>query len=91
MRFITFRLKYAVMAIALVLLITLSAFTAAAADAAAVYWSGARSLPIYSVERKDNKVAISFDCAWGVDYTDQILGHLAVSYTHLTLPTMLYV
>ena len=45
MRFITFRLKYAVMAIALVLLITLSAFTAAAADAAAVYWSGARSLP----------------------------------------------
>lgn len=32
-----------------------------------------RSLPIYSVERKDKKIAITFDCAWGVDYTDQIL------------------
>ncbi len=88
MRFITFRLKYAVMAIALVLLITLSAFTAAAADAATVYWSGARSLPIYSVERKDNKVAISFDCAWGVDYTDQILGHLEDAHVRATFFTV---
>ena len=32
-----------------------------------------RSLPIYSVERTDKKIAISFDCAWGVDYTDKLL------------------
>ena len=32
-----------------------------------------RSLPIYSVEREDKKIAISFDCAWGVEYTDEIL------------------
>lgn len=32
-----------------------------------------RKLPIYSVERKDKKISISFDCAWGVDYTDQLL------------------
>lgn len=32
-----------------------------------------RSLPIYSVEREDKKIAISFDCAWGVEHTDAIL------------------
>ena len=32
-----------------------------------------RSLPIYSVQRTDKKIAISFDCAWGVDYTDELL------------------
>ena len=32
-----------------------------------------RSLPIYSVETSEKKIAISFDCAWGVDYTDKIL------------------
>ena len=33
----------------------------------------ARALPIYSVSREDKKIAISFDCAWGVDYTDKLL------------------
>ncbi len=32
-----------------------------------------RELPIYRVERADNKIAISFDCAWGTDYTDKLL------------------
>jgi polysaccharide deacetylase family sporulation protein PdaB len=32
-----------------------------------------RELPIYSVAREDKKIAISFDCAWGVDYTDKLL------------------
>ncbi len=35
--------------------------------------SSTRSLPIYSVETEQKKVAISFDCAWGVDYTDKLL------------------
>ncbi len=35
--------------------------------------SSTRSLPIYSVAREDKKIAISFDCAWGVDYTDKLL------------------
>ena len=35
--------------------------------------SSSRSLPIYSVETEEKKVAISFDCAWGVDYTDALL------------------
>ncbi len=33
----------------------------------------ARSLPIYSVETAEKKVAISFDCAWGVEYTQKLL------------------
>lgn len=32
-----------------------------------------RLLPIYSVERDDKVLSISFDCAWGVDYTDKLL------------------
>ncbi|MBQ8323175.1 MAG: polysaccharide deacetylase family protein [Clostridia bacterium] len=32
-----------------------------------------RSLPIYSVATEEKKVAISFDCAWGVEYTDKLL------------------
>lgn len=32
-----------------------------------------RSLPIYSVATEEKKIAISFDCAWGVDYTDSLL------------------
>ena len=32
-----------------------------------------RSLPIYSVDTDEKKVAISFDCAWGVEHTDKLL------------------
>ena len=35
--------------------------------------SSSRSLPIYSVETDEKKVAISFDCAWGVEHTDTLL------------------
>ena len=35
--------------------------------------SSQRDLPIYSVETAEKKIAISFDCAWGVDYTDKLL------------------
>ena len=35
--------------------------------------SSSRSLPIYSVETDEKKIAISFDCAWGVEYTDKLL------------------
>lgn len=76
MRFITFRLKYLVLAAALVAFAAVGMLTANAAGAETVYFAGARSLPIYCVDRDDNKIAISFDCAWGVEYTDQILTHL---------------
>ncbi len=33
----------------------------------------ARSLPIYSVEKEEKKISISFDCAWGTEHTDALL------------------
>ncbi len=40
----------------------------------AVYFNGTtRKLPIYSVDRNDNKISISFDCAYGADYTEKLL------------------
>lgn len=35
--------------------------------------SSRRSLPIYSVETDEKKIAISFDCAWGIDHTQTLL------------------
>lgn len=32
-----------------------------------------KELPIYSVLTEKKQIAISFDCAWGVDYTDKLL------------------
>ena len=88
MRFFTLRLKSVLVAGALVLLVITGVLTANAAGAEEVYWSGSRALPIYSVEREDNKIAISFDCAWGVEYTDAILSHLANSKVRATFFTV---
>ena len=38
--------------------------------------SSTRSLPIYSVATEEKKIAISFDCAWGVDYTEKLLDYM---------------
>ena len=39
----------------------------------AVYFASGKKLPIYSVETSENKVAISFDAAWGADKTREIM------------------
>ncbi len=38
-----------------------------------VFGVSKRKLPIYRVKTEEKKIAISFDCAWGVDYTDKLL------------------
>ena len=38
--------------------------------------SSGRILPIYSVSRNDNKISITFDCAWGADDIDEIISVL---------------
>ena len=35
--------------------------------------SADRKLPIYCVQTTEKKLAISFDCAWGAEYTDKLL------------------
>ena len=84
MRVLFFRLKGLAAALAFVALLIVSSLAAHAADAQSVYWAAARSLPVYCVDRDDNKIAISFDCAWGVDYTDALLPCLKDSSVRAT-------
>lgn len=77
---VTLKLKQIVCfaaAIAAVAVLSLLNYTS---GAYAVFFGGTtRKLPIYCVDRADKLVAITFDCAWGTDYTDSILNALRVS------------
>lgn len=78
MNFRVFRLRRALLPCLLAAVFLALAITLHFTGAYAVYTGGTvRKLPIYSVEREDKKIAISFDCAWGVDYTQEILDVLA--------------
>ncbi|MBS1400427.1 MAG: polysaccharide deacetylase family protein [Firmicutes bacterium] len=44
----------------------------------------ARSLPIYSVEKEEKKISISFDCAWGTEHTDDLLREMERSNVRCT-------
>ena len=64
---------HAVSLLSFALLLTLSAaYVGALPDTVSVV-SGKRELPIYCVNRDDNKISISFDAAWGGDKTLGIL------------------
>ncbi|MDE5721691.1 MAG: polysaccharide deacetylase family protein [Clostridia bacterium] len=74
-------------------LLTLLAAVLICALSTAAYFTGAyavyygnspRLIPIYSVERNDKVVSISFDCAWGTEHTDEILNALRVSNVRAT-------
>lgn len=45
-------------------------------DIGSVFKSGSRNLPVYSVARSDNKIALTFNCAWGDSDIDNILSSL---------------
>ncbi len=60
--------------IILVLITVFTTVTLGASGASQVFYGGTlKKLPIYSVGTNEKKVAISFDCAWGTDYTDKLL------------------
>ncbi len=61
-----------VVALSLVTVILLSLFTCGKTTGVFLN-STKRQLPIYRVRTEEKKLAISFDCAWGVDYTDTLL------------------
>lgn len=64
---------HAVSLLSFALLLTISAaYVGALPDTVSVV-SGKRDLPIYCVNRDDNKISISFDAAWGGDKTLGIL------------------
>lgn len=67
------------------MLVTVLSVSVYFTGAYAVYYGNTpRLVPIYSVEREDKAVSISFDCAWGTDYTDDILNALKVSNVKAT-------
>ncbi len=57
------------------IIICLMTFTlnATVLEVGATYFTVGRKLPIYSVATEENKVAISFDAAWGADKTREIM------------------
>lgn len=65
--------------------ITALSVTAYYSGAYAVYFGATpRALPVYSVEREDKVISISFDCAWGTEHTDAILEALKMSNVNCT-------
>jgi len=48
-------------------------YVASPAESAVAVVAGKRELPIYSVEKQDKQIAISFDASWGADKTIAIL------------------
>lgn len=67
--------KRTTLAILAVLLIFFAVFAvnSSVINVGSVYFTVGKKLPIYAVETNENKVAISFDAAWGADKTQEIM------------------
>lgn len=79
------KLKNILLCAAAAIMITVLSVTVYLTGAYAVFYGNTpRLVPIYSVEREDKVVSISFDCAWGTDYTDDILNALKISDVRAT-------
>lgn len=80
-----FKFKTIIITTLAAILITVLSVSVYFTGAYAVYYGNTpRLVPIYSVEREDKVVSISFDCAWGVEHTDEILKALKVSDVRAT-------
>ncbi len=62
--------------IILCLIIFVAACTISALPVRQAFKSGSRNLPIYSVQRDDSSVALTFNCAWGDEDIDRVLSAL---------------
>lgn len=72
-----FKFKNILFAAAALILITVLSISTFFTGAYAVYYGNTpRLIPIYCVDREDKVVSITFDCAWGTEYTDKILDSL---------------
>ena len=71
MRFIVIRVKYIIFAV--LALVLISGVCLTSGRAVMTFLSGGREIPIYSVERPDDKIALTFDCAWNDDDIDEII------------------
>lgn len=46
--------------------------------------ASSKQLPVYSVDTKENKVALTMNCAWNADDIDSILDTLSKNKVHIT-------
>lgn len=74
MSFFVIKLKHII--IAALILIAIPVIWFSTSKAVTVFMVNGREVPIYSVERDDNKIAITFDCAWNDEDIDSILDTL---------------
>ena len=74
MNFFVIKLKHII--IAALILVAIPVIWFSASKAVTVFMVNGREVPIYSVERDDNKIAITFDCAWNDEDIDSILDTL---------------
>lgn len=74
MRFFVIKLKHVVFAAIATAALLFVFFTSA--KPIMTFFTGGREIPIYSVERNDNKISLTFDCAWNDDDIDEIINIL---------------
>lgn len=74
MRFFVIRIKYLLIALAVAIAIPIICLTSG--KTVVTFLTGGREVPIYSVERNDNKIALTFDSAWNDDDIDEIIDTL---------------
>lgn len=80
-----FKLKSALTAFVALALAAALCVSARYTGAYAVFFNQTpRLIPIYGVERDDKLISITFDCAWGVEHTDDILAALKASDVRAT-------
>lgn len=74
MHFFVIKVKHIIFAVLLAVLIPIICITSG--PAVSTFLVGGREIPIYSVDCKDAKIALTFDCAWNDDDIDEIISVL---------------
>lgn len=72
--FLVVKKKWLIALVCALLVVMIVAITTGVSVTSAV--ATKRLIPVYSVERIDNKVALTFDCAWGADKTKLIMDEI---------------
>lgn len=82
---LTIKLKNVILTLAVAAMTVILCLSVGATGAYSVYYNTTpRLVPIYCVEREEKVAAITFDCAWGTEYTDKILEALKRSDVRAT-------
>lgn len=71
MRFCVIKLRSVLTVLAVFAVVAIVCITSG--RAIMTFMVNGRDIPIYSVERSDNKIALTFDCAWNDDDIDEII------------------